>query len=175
LPPGDSLNALLAARGTTPLVSGSAAAELLCRPQLHHCDLLPFMTAVPALPALLIDEVETELKYAGYVARQLRDATELDRLEGRLIPDDFDYSVIRGLRLEAVEKLERFRPQSVGQASRIAGVSPADVGVLLVALRASRGDCRTSETKAVQTNFLRSPEAEGAAENGADRREVFLQ
>ena len=140
LPPGDALNTLLAAQGTAPLLSGANAAELLRRPQLHYRDLLAFMPDAPRLPALLVDEIEIELKYAGYVARQLRDAAELDRLEGRRIPERFDYGAIRGLRLEAVEKLERFCPQSVGQASRIAGVSPADVSVLLIALRGSSGD-----------------------------------
>ncbi len=132
LPPTDALNALLTACGTTPVVSGVRLEELLRRPQLTYDALAPVDPDRPALERLVIEQLEVELKYEGYIRREQAQIDEMRRLEGRLLPPDTPYADIRGLRKEAQEKLARIRPRSIGQASRISGVSPADVSVLIL-------------------------------------------
>ncbi len=132
LPPTDELNRLLEQYGTTPVVSGVRLEELLRRPQLDYAALTPVDTTRPALSALVTEQVEVELKYEGYIRRQQAAVDEMRRLENVLLPADTDYNAIVGLRKEAQEKLTKLRPRSIGQASRISGVSPADVSVLIV-------------------------------------------
>lgn len=132
LPPTASVQALLAARGTTPLSTGARLSDLLRRPQLNYESLAPVDPTRPDLEPLVWEPVEVELKYEGYIRRQQASIEEARRLENRLLPDGTDYTTVAGLRKEAQEKLNRVRPRSVGQASRISGVSPADIAVLLV-------------------------------------------
>lgn len=132
LPPSPEVNALLTAAGTTPIASGARLAELLKRPQLHYENLTPLDITRPCLDPLVQEQVEVELKYEGYIRRQQAAIEEMRRLESRLLPEDTDYSAIAGLRKEAQEKLQKVRPRSVGQASRISGVSPADISVLII-------------------------------------------
>ena len=128
----ESLNTLLAARDTAPVQGSARLADLLRRPQLHYADLAPFDPARPALDPAVTEQVEIQLKYAGYITRQLHDVAEFEKEEARALPDGIDYAAIAGLRLEARQKLAQIRPQNLGQASRISGVSPADVAVLLI-------------------------------------------
>ncbi len=139
LSPTDALNAVLTDSGTTPVVTGIRLEELLRRPQITYATLQRLGADDPALDPLVREQVEVEVKYEGYVRRQLADIEEMRRLENRLLPPDVDFTAITGLRLEAQEKLQRIRPRSIGQASRISGVSPADVSVLIVWL-AGRGE-----------------------------------
>ncbi len=137
LSPTAELNALLEKNGTTPVVSGIRLEELLRRPQLNYDNLTAVDTDRPPLDALVREQVEVEIKYEGYIRRQQADIDEMRRLENRLLPEDVDYTTIVGLRKEAQEKLGKIRPRSIGQASRISGVSPADVSVLIVWLGAN--------------------------------------
>ncbi len=132
LAPDAQLNAVLTAHGTAPLQTGCKAADLIRRPQLRYQVLAPFD---PERPVLIPDEqeqVEIQIKYAGYIKRQNDAIAQAKRLEEKKLPLDLDYDTVRGLRLEAAEKLNLHKPVSIGQASRISGVSPADVSVLLV-------------------------------------------
>lgn len=133
--PSKEINALLESRGTAPLTNGCCLADLIKRPQLHYSDLYRFDPTRPALSDDICERVEIEIKYEGYIARQQAQVNEMLRLENRLIPKDIDYRTVYGLRLEAIEKLDRVRPENIGQASRISGVSPADISVLLIYLR----------------------------------------
>ncbi|MCD8100835.1 MAG: tRNA uridine-5-carboxymethylaminomethyl(34) synthesis enzyme MnmG [Oscillospiraceae bacterium] len=132
LAPSEELNAVLTERGTAPVTDGATLAELIRRPQIGYADLAPFDPERPALPRQVSEQVEIELKYAGYIRRQLRQVEEFSRMEERRLPEDIDYSAITGLRLEARQKLSRVRPVSLGQAGRISGVSPADLAALMV-------------------------------------------
>ncbi len=132
LPPSEKLNLLLESNGTTPVTTGIRLEELLRRPQLSYGALTPVDPERPPLDSLVLEQVEIELKYEGYIRREQSEIDEMRRLEGRLLPPDAPYDTIRGLRKEAQEKLALVRPQSIGQASRISGVSPADVSVLIV-------------------------------------------
>ena len=132
--PTEALNVLLRERGTTPMQSGASLAELIRRPQLHYEDLSPFDSDRPSLSKAIINEVEISLKYEGYIQRQLKQVEEFTKLESRPIPADLDYYAVTGLRLEAREKLLKIRPENFGRASRISGVSPADIGVLMIYL-----------------------------------------
>ncbi len=132
LPPTKELNDLLTAHGTTPVVTGVRLEELIRRPQLDYQALAPVDSERPPLDPLVTEQLETELKYEGYIRRQQAAVDEMRRLEHVLLPMDVDYSTITGLRKEAQEKLGKLRPRSIGQASRISGVSPADVSVLIV-------------------------------------------
>ena len=134
LPPTDELNELLEGRGTTPVNTGVRLSELIRRPQLDYACLAPFDKNRPELSSEVCEKVETEIKYEGYIKRQQAQIDEMLRLENKLIPDSINYEDVYGLRLEAVEKLNRIRPKNIGQASRISGVSPADVSVLLIYL-----------------------------------------
>ncbi len=132
LPPDEKLNALLAANGTTPVTTGIRLEELLKRPQLNYEKLKAVDVDRPAMDPLVEEQVEVELKYEGYIRREQAAIDEMRRLERRLLSVDTPYASIRGLRKEAQEKLAKIRPRSIGQASRISGVSPADVSTLIV-------------------------------------------
>ncbi len=140
LSPTEELNALLVSRGTSPLSSGVRLADLLRRPEMNYKVLAPFDPQRPDLPEAVFENVEIELKYEGYIRRQKADIAEMRRLEKKVLPVDMDYMAIVGLRAEAQEKLNRIRPENVGQASRISGVSPADVSVLLIWLAKKAGE-----------------------------------
>lgn len=134
IPPGEKLNALLVSRETSPIVSGVRLSELIKRPQLGYELLTEFDKDRPDLPYEIFEQVEIDIKYEGYIKRQQAQVDEMHRLEVRTLPQNIDYNAITGLRLEAREKLTKIRPKSVGQASRISGVSPADISVLLIYL-----------------------------------------
>ncbi len=134
LPPSKELNELLTQMGTTPLSTGTRLADLIKRPQLSYEALAPFDKARPRLSDAIKEKVEIEIKYDGYISRQKAQVAEMQRLEAKPIPQDIDYNSVYGLRLEAAEKLEKVRPLSIGQASRISGVSPADISVLIIHL-----------------------------------------
>ena len=134
LAPSDALAAMLTAHGTAPTSSGVSLADLLRRPQITYADLAPFDPARQELPRVVTEQAEIRLKYAGYIQRQLRQVAEFTRLEERLLPPDLDYRQVSCLRLEARQKLSDIRPASLGQASRISGVSPADIATLMVYL-----------------------------------------
>ena len=130
----EALNALLTSRDSAPVKGSARLADLLRRPQIGYGDLAAFDPERPELPKTVTDEVEIQVKYAGYLARQEKQVEQFRQEESRLLPDDLDYAAIPGLRLEAREKLQQVRPVSIGQAGRISGVSPADVAVLLIYL-----------------------------------------
>lgn len=130
--PSEALNALLVSRGTSPVSTGVRAADLIRRPQLSYEDVVSFDEEAPDLPRAVKEEVGIEIKYAGYIQKQLAQVAEMRKLEARQLPAGTDYSTLAGLSLEAREKLQKIRPLNIGQASRISGVSPADVSVLLV-------------------------------------------
>ena len=134
VPGSDALNAMLEEKGSTPVANSSRLADLLRRPQVTYADIAPFDLERPALPEAVTEEVEIQIKYAGYLARQEKQVEEFKREEARRIPEGIDYRAITGLRLEAQEKLSAIRPVSIGQAGRISGVSPADIAVLLIYL-----------------------------------------
>lgn len=136
--PSDALSALFEEKGTVPITTGCRLDELIKRPQLKYADLAPFDKARPALADNIAEKVETEIKYEGYITRQKAQVEEMLRLEKQIIPKNINYSDVYGLRLEAKEKLEKVRPKNIGQASRISGVSPADVSVLAIYLEKSR-------------------------------------
>ncbi len=132
--PSEELNDMLVSRETSPIETGVRMTELLKRPQLNYDALAPFDKERPELSSDIFEQVETNIKYEGYIKRQQAQIDEMRRLECKKMPENIDYSSISGLRLEAKEKLEKIRPANVGQASRISGVSPADVSVLLIYL-----------------------------------------
>ena len=134
VPGSEALNAMLEARDTAPVTNSARLADLLRRPQVSYADLAPFDTERPSLPASVTEEVEIQIKYAGYLARQEKQVAEFQKEEARRLPENLDYAAIAGLRLEAQEKLAKIRPVSIGQAGRISGVSPADIAVLLIYL-----------------------------------------
>ncbi len=138
LSPSPELNEMLVSRETAPLVSGIKIEELLKRPRVDYAALEPFDKTRPSLEPEIFEQVEIDVKYEGYIKRQLAQIEEMRRLEARLLPEDIDYAAITGIRLEAREKLAKVRPVSVGQASRISGVSPADISVLLMFLERRR-------------------------------------
>ena len=132
LPPSQELNDILVSRGTSPLTTGAKLADLLKRPQITYEDLAPVDKDRPPYSTAVFEAVEIELKYEGYIKRQRADIEEARRLERKRLPQDVDYSAIQGLRLEAGEKLNKVKPENIGQAGRISGVSPADISVLLI-------------------------------------------
>ncbi len=138
LSPSKELNQLLENSGTAPVKTGVCLADLIRRPQLSYEALAPFDKTRPSLPDSVCEKAEIEIKYEGYITRQLAQVNEMLRLEKQLIPKDINYDSVYGLRLEAIEKLKKINPESIGQASRISGVSPADISVLLIYLK-SRG------------------------------------
>ena len=136
--PTPELNELLKAHNTTPVTSGVSLADLIRRPQLDYKMLAAFDTNRLELPKAVWYQAEISLKYEGYIKRQLKQVEEFSRMEERKLPEDINYDEVTGLRLEAREKLKKIKPHSFGQASRISGVSPADISVLMVWLEGNR-------------------------------------
>ena len=134
IPPSQQLNEMLVSKGTAPMITGMRLAELLRRPQLSYDELSPYDPGRRPLPAPVCEQVEITIKYEGYIRRQQVAIKEMRRLEEKAIPEQIDYSAVTGLRLEAREKLKKIRPVNIGQASRISGVNPADIMVLLIYL-----------------------------------------
>ena len=132
--PSEDINKVLVSRETAPMKTGIRLAELIKRPQLDYECLTPFDKTRPELPADVFEQVEIDLKYEGYIKRQQAKVDEMRRLEVKKIPADLNYDDVYSLRLEAREKLKKVKPESVGQASRISGVSPSDISVLLIHL-----------------------------------------
>ena len=134
LKPTEELNKALEQCGTTPIATGVRFIELLKRPQVDYRTLAQFDSQAPDLPPSLINKLEIQVKYAGYIEAQREKVEQMRKLESRRLPADIDYTTVKGLRLEAQEKLNKYRPLNIGQASRISGVNPADVTVLLLLL-----------------------------------------
>ena len=134
VPASAQLNAMLERRDSAPVTNSARLADLLRRPQVTYADLAPFDPERPVLSPVVTAEVEIQVKYAGYLARQEKQVEAFRREEERRLPENLDYTAIAGLRLEAREKLMQIRPMSIGQAGRISGVSPADIAVLLIYL-----------------------------------------
>ena len=132
------VQALLEEKGSTPLKSGTTLAELIRRPELTYDDLAPIDKNRPQIPWDVKQQVEINLKYEGYIKRQMKQVEQFKKLEEKKIPKEIDYEKVGSLRIEARQKLELYRPVSIGQASRISGVSPADISVLLVYLEQYR-------------------------------------
>lgn len=137
--PSDKLNEILVSRETAPLSTGIREYTLLKRPQLDYSIISEFDENAPDLPQNIIEQIEIEIKYEGYIQKQLKQVEQVKKLELKKLPADFDYKEIAGLRLEAQEKLNKIKPLNIGQAARISGVSPADISVLLIWLTAQRG------------------------------------
>ncbi|MBQ5687789.1 MAG: tRNA uridine-5-carboxymethylaminomethyl(34) synthesis enzyme MnmG, partial [Ruminococcus sp.] len=136
--PSEALNDMLVSRETTPVTTGTRLIDLLKRPQIGYDCLSPFDSTRPDLEPNLFEQVEIEIKYEGYIQKQLKQVEQMKKLEKKQLPADFDYKQLGGLRLEAQEKLNKIKPLNIGQASRISGVSPADVSVLLIWLASKK-------------------------------------
>ena len=134
IPPSETLAELLASHGSAPVSTGVRLGALLRRPELGYAMLSPVDVTRPELPRAVWEAAEIEIRYEGYLRRQESQVAQFKKLESRLLPEDFDYQSLAGLRLEARQKLSALRPRSIGQAARISGVSPADITVLLIAL-----------------------------------------
>lgn len=132
IPPSAELNKMLEEKGTAPLSTGMKMADIIRRPQISYDDLAPFDSEHPDLPYEVREQVALKIEYDGYIARQMMEVEHVKKLEEKKLPSPFDYKSIRGLSLEAIEKLNKIQPQNIGQASRISGVSPADVSVLII-------------------------------------------
>ena len=139
IPPSDEVNDILVSRETSPLTTGIRMIELLKRPQISYSDLKDIDVTRPNIDPIIFEQVEIEIKYEGYIKRQKSQIDDMRRLEVKKLPKGIDYNKIVGLRLEAIEKLSSIRPINIGQASRISGVSPADISVLLIYLAQHRG------------------------------------
>ncbi len=135
---GEETNAFLAAHGSSPLQSGASLAELCRRPELDYETLAPLDPERPHLPYAVREEVGIEIKYEGYIQRQLQQVSSFKKMEGKRLPANLNYDDVKNLRLEARQKLSRIRPDNIGMAGRISGVSPADISVLLVYLEQHR-------------------------------------
>lgn len=129
---------LLIQYGSTPLNSGATIADLIRRPELHYNILASIDENRPQIPEEVAEQVDINIKYDGYIKRQMRQVEQFKKMEKKKIPEDIDYNDVKSLRIEAVQKLSAQRPVSIGQASRISGVSPADISVLLVYLESMR-------------------------------------
>lgn len=140
IPITDDLQKMLREKGTAELKTGCKMIELLKRPQITYEDLKPFDLTREDLPYEVFEQVEISVKYEGYIKKQEAQIKEMRRLEAKRIPDDIDYSTLKGLRLEAIEKLSAVRPQNLGQAGRISGVNPADVTALNIILESIKND-----------------------------------
>lgn len=138
--PSEELNQLLTEKGTSPIQQGVKMIELLKRPQVSYRDLIPFDEDAPKLSEQIIGKIETNIKYEGYIKTQEAQIKEMRRLEQKALPTDLDYRTVKGLRLEAQEKLNLHKPLNIGQAGRISGVNPADISVLLIWLAAVGGE-----------------------------------
>ena len=142
--PSDKLNEFLESMGTAPLNTGCKMSDLIRRPQLNYEMLGEFDSGRELLPDDVCEQVDLQIKYEGYIAKQLAQIEHMRKLESKALPPDTDYSTIHGLRLEAAEKLNKVQPVSIGQASRISGVSPADVSLLVVWLQQLKGENNAS-------------------------------
>lgn len=140
IPITDDLQKMLREKGTAELKTGCKMIELLKRPQITYEDLKPFDLTREDLPYEVFEQVEISVKYEGYIKKQEAQIKEMRRLEAKRIPEDIDYSTLKGLRLEAIEKLSAVRPQNLGQAGRISGVNPADVTALNIILESMKND-----------------------------------
>lgn len=138
--PTAEINEFLVSNGTSALSTGCKLSDLIRRPQLNYNDIAPFDTGRPELSKDVCEQVELQIKYEGYISKQLQQIEQMRRLEEKSLPENADYSQIYGLRLEAAEKLNKIHPLSIGQASRISGVSPADVSLLVVWLQQQKGE-----------------------------------
>lgn len=138
--PTDQLNQFLEEKGTSPMTTGCKLADLIRRPQINYNDLAFIDKERPDLPWEVCEQVELQIKYVGYIQKQLIQIEQMRKMESKKLPKDLDYSQIYGLRLEAVEKLNKIKPLSIGQASRISGVSPADISMLAVWLMHEKGE-----------------------------------
>ena len=132
IPPSPILSEIFEKAESTPIVTGISLSDLVKRPELSYEMLAPVDKDRPELPDYITEAAEVDIRYDGYIKRQLMQVEQFKKLETKKLPEDFDYSQIAGLRLEARQKLNKVKPQNVGQASRISGVSPADVSVLLI-------------------------------------------
>ena len=128
----ENVQKLLEKYGSTPLNTGTRLTELIRRPELDYEKLAPIDEGRPELPEEVQEQVNINIKYDGYIKRQIKQVEHFKKLENKKIPDDFDYDAVDSLRIEARQKLKLYRPVSIGQASRISGVSPADITMLLV-------------------------------------------
>jgi len=140
VPPSQELNDLLISKGTSPLSTGCKMADLIRRPQINYNDIAFIDEARPDLSDEVAEQVELQIKYEGYIEKQLEQIEQMRKLEQKVLPNNMDYSQVYGLRLEAIEKLNKLLPHSVGQASRISGVSPADISMLVVWLQRYKGE-----------------------------------
>ena len=140
VPPSESANAMLSRLGTTVLKSGMPLGQLMKRPEINYANTAALDPQRPALPDAVCEEVEIQLKYEGYISKQIKQVEQFKKLESKRIPEGLHYHHIEGLRLEAAEKLNAVQPMSLGQASRISGVSPADIAVLHVYIENHRGE-----------------------------------
>ena len=130
--PSPELSQILAENSSAEVTSGVKLAELIRRPELSYEKLAPVDPRRPELSHRVREQVEVKIKYAGYIKRQLAEVARTEKLESKRLPVPFDYSTVKGIRLEAAQKLNKLQPESIGQASRISGVSPADISVLLI-------------------------------------------
>ncbi len=142
----DELNAMLESKGTSPITTGMRITELLKRPQISYEDLAPFDEERKELPYEVCEQVNLRIEYEGYIARQLIEAERLTHLENKKLPFDIDYKQVSGLSLEAIEKLNKVKPENIAQAGQISGVSPADVNVLLIRHKAINSKDVSHET-----------------------------
>lgn len=149
IPCTEELNAILVSRETSEVMNSIRLIELLKRPQLSYKILKPVDVTRPQIPDSVLEQVEIAIKYDGYIKKQLSQVEQMRRLEVKKLPEDFDYKTLSGLRLEAQEKLNKIKPANIGQASRISGVSPADISVLLIWLSKKKGENSATE---VDTN-----------------------
>ncbi len=145
IPCTDELNDILVSRETSPVTTSIRLIELLKRPQLNYKNLAEIDTTRPQISDSVLEQVEIAIKYDGYIKKQLAQVEQMRKLEVKKLPDDIDYKTLAGLRLEAQEKLNKVRPANIGQASRISGVSPADISVLLIWLAKRKGENNKTE------------------------------
>ncbi len=145
IPPSAELLRILEENGSTAVTTGIRLADLLRRPELSYEKLASVDTTRPELPPRVQMQAETKIKYEGYIKRQLAEVARTAKLEEKKLPTPFDYSTIKGIRLEATQKLNKFQPASIGQASRISGISPADISVLLIYFSSHKKDMRNDD------------------------------
>ena len=136
--PSETVNSLLSSLGSSQITTGIKLAELIRRPEISYSALAPIDTERPALPRSVRESAEILIKYEGYIKREMAEVERKRKLEDKKIPENISYKDIYGLRLEAAEKLEKIKPQSIGQASRISGVNPADINVLIIYMSQKR-------------------------------------
>ncbi|MBR4173440.1 MAG: tRNA uridine-5-carboxymethylaminomethyl(34) synthesis enzyme MnmG, partial [Clostridia bacterium] len=134
----DKINPIFERCGTSAVAAGIRLGEALKRPQVTYEDLTEIDKTRPALPDAVFEEAEIRIKYEGYIKRQKLQVEQFAKMESRLLPEDTDYSQIHGLRIEARQKLDKIKPKSLGQASRISGVSPSDISVLIIWLESRK-------------------------------------